>query len=425
MNMLFGRSFFVSVMLLMPCTGVWGEDWSRFRGPNGGGKLLDDTGIQLPATWGNDTAVRWKSPVPRGASSPIVVGNQVLVTGYTGYAQELDKPGDREQLTLHILSFHVDSGELMWDYSFKADTSEQEATPRIADHGYASPTPCADQRAVYAAFGPSGIVACDLNGNFLWKATVGTGTAGFGAASSPIEFENVVIVNASIESKSLVALSKQDGSVVWKVENIDRAWTTPALVHLDNGATELVIHYENQIRGFDPRTGDELWQCAGIPDYIVPCPVVDGEIVYFSGGRQNRTLAVRAGGRGDVTDTAKLWEVTTGANVTSPLLHDGYLYWSHDKGLAQCVDAKNGEIVYQERFQNRERVYASIIYGDDKFYLTQRDGTTLVLKAQPKYEEVASNKLGSETGEQFNSTPAIYGNSLLLRSTNYLYRLAE
>jgi outer membrane protein assembly factor BamB len=208
------------------------------------------------------------------------------------------------------------------------------------------------------------------------------------------------------------------------VDGVERAWTTPAFVHLENGTTELVIHFKDKICGFDPRTGEQLWTCAGIPDYIVPLPVVEGERVYFSGGRQNKTIAVRAGGRGDVTDTHKLWEVTAGANVTSPLLHDGYLYWAHDKGWAQCVRAETGESIYQKRFRSRDRVYASVVYGDDKFFMTLRDGTTLVLKAEAEYAELAVNKLGSE-GEQFNATPAIYRNSLLIRSTQHLYRIGE
>ena len=397
-------------------------DWSQFRGPNGSGRGDDFPAQSLPVTWSNEQGVAWKVPVSRGSSSPVISGKQIFVTGYTGYAQDLKDAGKREDLQLHVLSYDADSGKLNWDYQFPASKYEQAATQRIADHGYASPTPCTDGRAVYASFGPSGIVALDLQGKLLWRRDVGHGTAGFGAASSPIEFQNLVIVNASIESDSLLGLDKQTGDVVWTVKGVERAWTTPALVTLPDGSVELVIHYKDHIRGFSPETGKELWSCAGIPDYIVPLAVSDGERVFFSGGRQNRTTALKAGGRGNVTDTHKLWEVTHGANVTSPLFHDGHLYWSHDKGFAQCVDAATGKLKYQERFRSRDRVYASVIYGDHKFYMTQRDGTTLALEARPDYKELATNKLGDDA-EQFNATPAIHEKSLLFRSTKHLYRI--
>ncbi len=125
-------------------------------------------------------------------------------------------------------------------------------------------------------------------------------------------FQNLVIVNASIEDQALYALDKRTGQVVWRVPEIRETWTTPSLVVLPNGATELVVNQKEWIRGFDPSTGNELWRCKGIPDYVVPCVVVDGDMLYCSGGRQNKTVAVRAGGRGDVTETTrygKRWPV--------------------------------------------------------------------------------------------------------------------
>ena len=413
------RSVFVAITLL--ATPVCGEEWSRFRGPNGSGTSGNDAA--LPVSWADDQGVVWRVEVPRGSSSPVISNGKVFITGFSGYAQG-DATGSRQDLSLHVVCHDLNTGQILWDYVFPASESEQEATNRIADHGYASPTPCTDGSAVYAAFGPSGVVALDMDGNLLWRRDVGDGTAGFGAAASPIEFKHLVIVNASIESNTLYALDKSTGYVRWKVEGIDRAWTTPAMVTLANGTSELVIHFKNQIRGLDPISGQKLWTCEGIPDYIVPVPVVDGEKIYFSGGRQNRTIAVRAGGRGDVTESHKLWEVTKGANVTTPLLYEGHLYWSHDKAFAQSMDAANGRLNYQERFRNRDRVYASVVGGDGKLYMTLRDGTTLVLAAKPEYELLAENKLG-EPGEQFNATPAIDSESLLFRSTRYLYRIGH
>ena len=136
------------------------------------------------------------------------------------------------------------------------------------------------------------------------------------------------------------------------------------------------------------------------------------------------TFVVRAGGRGDVTDTHLIWDVGRGANVTSPLVHDGYLYWSHDKAIALCLRASDGEEMFRERMPTRGRVYASIVSDGEKLFLTTRDAGVLVLAAQPEYKELAVNKLGGES-ERFSATPAIVRDRLLLRSDQFLYCVAQ
>ena len=394
------------------------EGWQRFRGPNGTGIVAD--GAPLPLTWANDRGIRWKTLVPRGASSPIVVGDLVVVTGYSGYGEKLDEPGDRADLRLHVLALSRLDGGLRWQLTLEPAAAEQEATPRIADHGYASPTPCSDGEQIYAAFGPSGVVCCDKKGRERWRTSIGSGVAGFGAAASPIEHGPLVYINAAIESKSLVALDKKTGEIVWRNDDVTRAWTTPVIVETASGSTELVMHHKDVIRGYDPGSGEVLWSCKGIPDYVVPGIVAVGDTLYCSGGRQNRTIAVRAGGRGDVTETHKLWEVTVGANVTTPLFLDGQLYWSHDKGLAQCLAAADGETLFRQRYEVRDRVYASLVAGDGKLYAQLRDGTCLVLAAKPEYEVLAENKLGGDD-ELFSGTPALAGGRIFLRSSEAVY----
>lgn len=412
---------FFSICCLAAQAGHSQESWNRFRGPNGTGKLSQDT--RLPREWSNEENVVWKTALHRGSSSPILCGDKVVLTGYSGYALDPANPGDREDLRLHVMAYDFETGKQLWDASFPASTSEQKATKRIADHGYASPTACSDGEMIFATFGPSGIFALDSNGQVIWKRDIGEGTAGFGAASSPIVYKNLVIINASIESKRLLAFDKQSGELVWELDGIERAWTTPAIAKAEQG-DELVVHFKNEVRGIEPSTGEVLWYCEGIPDYIVPVPVVEKDVVYFSGGRQNRTLAIKSGGRGNVSNTHLLWQVNRGANVTTPLFHNGYLYWAHDKAFSQAMDASSGELAYQERFQTRDRVYGSVVYGDGKLFMTLRDGSTLVLKAAPEYEQLAVNQLGG-AGEEFNATPAIHRQSLLIRSTKFLYRIGE
>ena len=286
------------------------------------------------------------------------------------------------------------------------------------------PTPCVDEENVYAAFGPSGVVAFTHEGQQLWRRSIGTKTVGFGAASSPILFEDLVIMNASLEDGAVYGIDKATGEVRWRSEGIDKAWTTPTLVTLKNGKTEMVLNQKEAILGLDPRTGERLWSCDAIEDYVVPCVVADGETLYCSGGRSNMTFVVKAGGRGDVTDSHLVWDVPRGANVTSPILVDGYLYWSHDKAIALCLRASDGEEMFRERMPTRGRVYASIVSDGEKLFLTTRDEGVLVLAASPEYKELAINKLGTED-ERFNATPAICGNRLLIRSDQNLYCIRQ
>ena len=317
-------------------------DWSQFRGPSGNG-VSQSTG--LPTEWSSEKNIVWKAKLPgHGSSSPVLFGNQVFVTSYTGYGLTEEDNGNPSDLRLHVISVNRDSGEIMWDESVSPLNEVQKITKRIVDHGYASSTPACDETGVYAFFGTSGVVAYDLKGKLKWQANVGDGTAGFGSASSPILYKDLVIVNASIESSTVYALNKSNGEVAWKAEEIVRAWTTPSIVDVPGGKQELVVNQKNQIFGFDPDTGKKLWTCEGIQDYVVPVVVQNEGILYCLGGRSNRSIAVRPGGKGDVTKTHKLWEVNVGANVTSPVYYDGHLYWASDRGIAFCLNAKDGEV---------------------------------------------------------------------------------
>ncbi|HCO25642.1 MAG: serine/threonine protein kinase [Gimesia sp.] len=397
-------------------------DWSQFRGPSGNG-VSQSTG--LPTEWSSEKNIVWKAKLPgHGSSSPVLFGNQVFVTSYTGYGLTEEDNGNPSDLRLHVISVNRDSGEIMWDESVSPLNEVQKITKRIVDHGYASGTPACDETGVYAFFGTSGVVAYDLKGKLKWQANVGDGTAGFGSASSPILYKDLVIVNASIESSTVYALNKSNGEVAWKAEEIVRAWTTPSIVDVPGGKQELVVNQKNQIFGFDPDTGKKLWTCEGIQDYVVPVVVQNEGILYCLGGRSNRSIAVRPGGKGDVTKTHKLWEVNVGANVTSPVYYDGHLYWASDRGIAFCLNAKDGEVVYKNRLPTGARLYASIVLADGKLYVTTRDSGVIVLKAGPEYVELARNEIKSDE-DLFNASPAVSEGSIYLRTNGYLYRIAE
>ncbi|MCO8122965.1 PQQ-like beta-propeller repeat protein [Stieleria sp. TO1_6] len=405
-----------SWFLIVPATAQ-AQQWNRFRGPDGSGVVPAD----LPTTWSETEHLAWKTDLPgKGSSSPVVWNNRVFLTAYTGYAMDVEAPGDRDALMLHVLCLSLDDGKLIWDCPVKPAAEEQALGKRVAEHGYASPTPCVDDSGVYAFFGPSGIVAVSHDGDIRWRRSLGTQAVGFGAAASPILYQDLVIQNASIESGTLFGLDQSTGETRWQADGITKAWTTPTLIQLESGSVELVLNQQDTILGFDPATGQRLWNCDGIDDYVVPCVVAQDGLLYCSGGRSNQTVVVRPGGRGDVSQSHLVWHQSRGANVTSPIVVGDHLYWSHDKSIALCLRTADGEEMFRERMPTRSRVYGSIVSDGSKLFLTTRDKGVLVLAAAPEYKELAVNVLGDDS-ERFNATPAIVGNRLLLRSDKRLY----
>lgn len=391
------------------------SDWPQFRGPDGLGVSAEKN---LPARFGETENVAWKRELPGpGASSPIVVGDRVIVTSYSGYGRDVRDPGEMEDLRLWVVAFATKDGQALWKREIKPRVPESD---EVRDHGYAAPTPASDGEHIFAFFGKTGVLKLDLEGNVVWQKTVGDGTHGWGSGTSPVLYEELVIVNASVESGSLVALDKETGNEVWRAGGMRESWNTPHLVELPGGKVELVVSVEGRILGFDPATGKELWRSRGIEDYVCPSIVSKDGIVYATGGRSSKVVAVRAGGRGDVSETHRLWEARAGANVSSPVIYEDHLYGVSDRsGVAYCVRLSDGEVVYSERV--RGQPYASPVLADGKlFVVTRRDGT-LVIAAKPSYELLAQNRLDDRS--TFNASPAIAGGRIYVRSDRDLWAI--
>lgn len=387
-------------------------DWPQFRGPGGLG-ASDET--DLPLEWSGTENLAWRRELPGyGASSPIALGDRFFVTCYSGYGTGEDSQ-KMEDLTLHVVCVNRADGSVAWDAKVKPTLPESK---RVRDHGYAGPTPVTDGEFLYVFFGKTGVLKFDLTGKKIWQADVGSKTHGWGCGTSPVLFENLVIVNASVESGSLVAIDKASGNEVWRAGGMRSSWNTPHLVQLANGQQELVVSVKGSILGFDPRTGEELWSCDGIQDYVCPSVISQQEIVYAIGGRTSRAIAVRAGGRGDVTETHNVWEAQAGANVTSPIIHDGHMYWVSDRNkVAYCVRLSDGEVIYSDRFPDQP--YASATLGDGKIYIVTRYGGTYVLAATTEFTQLAHNEFDDRG--TFNASPVISNGQIFLRSDRFLY----
>ncbi len=394
------------------------DDWPQFRGPGGQG-LSAATG--LPVSWSDTENVAWKTPLPGpGTSSPVVWQGRVYLTCQTGFGD--DSGGELSDLKRHVLCLDLKDGRLLWNTAVPAEMPEQETIRE--DHGYASSTLAVDADRIYAFFGRTGVLAFDHAGKQEWQTKVGTGLNGWGSANSPVLHSDWVLINASVESESVVALDRKTGSEVWRATGIKESWHTPVVA--DNGGKpELVIAMIQRIKGLNPATGEALWECeSGIPWYMCPTPAVQGDMTYIIGGRGGNGLAIRLGGRGNVTDSHVAYKLNKGSNVSSPIFHDGHLFYANDsQAIAYCADAKTGEILYEERFSpGLGQIYASPILADGKIYYLGRGGRAAVVAAKPAFEIVGTGTLENNRG-MFNASPAVAGNLLLLRSNKALYAL--
>ncbi len=409
-----------TLTILIAClsTHISAADWSQFRGPGGNG--VSDA-KNTPLNWSDTTGIVWKIELPGpGTSSPIVFGNRIFLTCYTGVAP--GRGASLDDLKRHLLCLDRATGKLLWNTPVPADLPEQSGIRE--DHGYATSTPVADAERVYVFWGKSGVLAFDHAGKQLWKASVGTQLNGWGSATSPVLHKDLVLVNASVESGSLVALDKKTGAEKWRARGINESWHAPLVVTAPGGKSEVIAACIKQVFGFDADTGAQLWTCqTGIGWYMCPTPIARDGIVYAIGGRNPQNgLAIRAGGRGEVSGSHVLWKINKGSNVPSPVLHDGHLYFASDSlAVAYCANAKTGEMVYEERLnQSLQGIYASPVLADGRLYYFGRTGLAVVLAASPKFQVLAENSLENRRG-YFNSTPAFDGNRLLVRSNRALY----
>jgi outer membrane protein assembly factor BamB len=393
-------------------------DWPRFRGPDGSG-ISTEKG--LPTEWSKTENIAWKTDLPgAGASSPVFFGDRIFLTAWTGFAVPGQPGGSESDLRFHLLRLDRKTGKLQWDKEIAGKGAVKK--PSRDGEGFASSTPAVDAERVYCYFGTSGLFAFDHAGKQLWQADVGNRAGDWVSAASPVLYGDLVIINGSIEGDSMAAFDKATGKEKWRVKNIRQAWNTPLVVKNKAGKDELVVVTQPKVLAFDPATGAALWNCnTDITWYIVPSAVAHDGVVYALGGRSGVIgLAVRTGGSGDVTRTHRLWTSKKGSNVSSPVFHDGHLYWMNDaSGTAYCAKADTGEVVYEQRVPRAGGVYASALLADGKIYYVGREGRTYVLAAKPEYELLATNDLSDRSN--FDATPVATDGRLFIRSNKALY----
>ncbi len=433
--------------------GANGSDWMRFRGPNGSGISTEQ--VPTPTTWSDTENLKWKVSLPGpGSSCPIVVGSRVIVTSWSGYGVSREENGEQAMLRRNVTCVNRDTGDVLWNKSFEPYLPEDEYGGMFAEHGYASHTPVSDGERIYVFFGKTGAIALDLEGEQLWKRGLGTesGARGWGSASSPILYKNLLIVTASAESEAIVALDKTTGEEIWRQEasGLHAVWATPILVQVDSDRTDMVIAVPGEMWGINPNTGKLRWYCDALrANSICSSVVTQNGIVYAieTGPGGGGGIAVRAGGSGDVTDTQVVWSGNQAGRIGSPIIHDDKLY-AISRGVANCFEAATGEQVYRGRLQasgtgpaeasepqehsrtGRRRGgrggqdYASPVLANEKIYFLTRSGEMHVLAVGEEFDQLAVNRVTSER-EDFSATPAVSHGQLFIRSSKHLYCVAQ
>jgi outer membrane protein assembly factor BamB len=439
------RLLVLAIVWLSGMAAIRADDWPHWRGPEATGVSSEQT---LPTRWSATQNVAWKAALGGlGISTPIVSGDRIYVTSQLGNGISRQGPrlvqggdatamgeralgssrtaaADAGKTVFLVEAFARGDGKRVWERRIDADGA---LTPTHEKHNLASPSPVTDGTRVFALFGTGQLVALDRNGGVAWQRHLGRDYAPFdiqwGHGSSPVLYGDTIVLLCDHPSASyLVALDKGTGKERWKADRGKGrvSYSTPLVVRGQSG-DELIVNSSERLEGYDPRTGTLLWHAGSDNRFPIPSPVFHNGVIYASRGyRSGPYMAIRTGGRGDVTGSHVIWAVATGAPYVSSLLHyDGIVYMANDVGVLTGVDAATGERVWQQRVDG---VFsASPVGGAGHVYFVSENGDTIVMRAGRTPEIVARNSIG----ERALASPAISNGRLFLRTDDHLIAIGK
>lgn len=414
------RIFGALAVVIFSITIAYAENWPQWRGPNLNGVSAEKN---LPVKWTTAENVIWKSPMPGwSGSTPVIWRDRIFLN-----VAEAD--------SLYLWCLEKTKGTVLW---------KQPLGPgnvKMRKQNMSSPSPVTDGKSVFVMTGTGVLKGFDFNGKELWSRDIqkdyGTFGLNWGYASSPLLFDNSLFVQVlhgmkTDEPSYLLRIDTKNGKTLWKVERPTTAqrespdsYSTPGLLRVGKN-TEIVITGGDCVTGHDPATGKELWRANGLnpdnnPFYrVVASPVIFNEIIYAS-SKYKPLLALRAGGRGDVTTSHLLWSTANGPDVPTPVTDGKYLYIVNDRGIMWCLDAKTGAEVYAQQRIKPGAYSGSPVLADGKIYVTNEDGLTTVVKAGPTFELLAENALE----DYCLSSPAISDGQIFIRTAQNLYCIGK
>jgi len=446
--------------------------WPGFRGPAMSG--IAPATSKIPDKWSTTENVAWAIDVPgRGWSSPIVVGDSVILTSAIGtkpfkqpspglygndYIAELRAQGlpndeinrrvrardnqipeESDEIRYVVYAFSATTGKLQW---------EREAHKGLPSGGrhrkntYASETPFSDGERIYVSFGQNiGMFCFDLAGNLVWKREWPAQPIylDFGTASSPIVADGKLYLLQDSERESyLTALDAKTGKDLWRTARervrtfpVNSSWNTP-FVWKTPARTEIVTSGHAMIASYDAADGKELWRITGASMPTASALAANG-LLYVGTGAQagdgNRPFwAVKPGATGDITPAAGatssphvVWSHPRAAGYTpSAIVHGNRAFIVHDTGTMLVLAADTGKEIYRARVGGLGHTFsASPVAAGNRIYFPDEEGVTIVIEAGDEYKEIAQNDLDEMT----LASPAISGNAMFLRTEKKLYKI--
>jgi outer membrane protein assembly factor BamB len=408
----------IVAVLMLALSVAQAENWPQWRGPSLNGLSNEKN---LPVKWTTEENVVWKVQLPGvSGSTPIIWRDRIFLNVAEG-----------DNLALWCVD--KAKGTVLWKQPLGG------GNVKMRKHNMSSPSPVTDGRTVYVMTGTGILKAFDFAGKELWGRDIqkeyGEFGLNWGYASSPLLHEDSLFIQVLHGMKTdapsyVMRVDKKNGKTLWKVDRPTNAirespdsYTTPGLLRYGK-TTEIVITGGDCVTGHDPANGKELWRANGLnpdndPFYrIVASPIIFNEVIYAP-TRIKPLLALRAGGRGDITSSHLLWSTVNGPDVPTPVTDGKYFYIINDRGIVWCLDAKTGAEVYGQQRIKPGTYSGSPVLADGKIYITSEDGLTTVLAAGPKFEVLSENPLNDYT----LSSPAISDGRIYIRTGGFLYSI--
>ncbi len=422
-------------------------NWPQFRGPQACGVAQ---GCTTPTTWDlkSGANIRWRTPIPGlGHSSPIIWGDRLFVTTATqkdpaplkvGLYGDIASVQQNDPQEWRLLALDKAKGKILWN------TLAIEAVPRVKRHPkstHCRSTPATDGKHIIAIFGSEGLFCFDFDGKLLWKKDLGPMDSGYfavpsaqwGFASSPVIYDDRVIVQCDVLTKPFIAaFTLKDGQEVWRTPRQDvPTWSTPT-VSVTPERRQVLVNGWHQTGGYDLDTGRQLWRLDQGGDIPVPTPIVDSGLVYLTSahGAARPIRAVRLDATGDVTpprisatNSNIVWvQPRQGNYMQTPIIVGDALYACFDAGILSCFDARTGIIRYSERLGSGGQGFtASPVAADGKIYFTSETGNVYVIPATGSFSVLATNHMD----ETCMATPALSAGAVFYRTRENLIAIGR
>ena len=393
------------------------ENWPQFRGPTFQGVSSE---MNLPLKWSVTENIAWKTPLPGDSwSSPIVWGDRVFVTTATDNG-----------VSCRVLSLERTTGKILWD----KEVLQQVPRRKEGRNTYATPTPVTDGERVYACFGDGSFAALNFAGEVVWTNRDFKFYSQHGLGTSPILHQGLLIMarDGSSEGEDkkvgwqtpwdksrVIALDAKTGQERWQGQRgLSRISHGAPTIWEHDGKAEVISEAGDVVQGFDVQTGERLWSQQVLGEGKVPSTLIGEGLVFTAGGWAGKETmkAFKLGGKGDLKETQLVWEQKKGMpKVPSMLYVKPHLFAITDGGVASCLKAATGELVWQERVGGN--FSATPVAADGKIYFLGDNGETTIIEAGPEFKVLAKNPLS----EKLQASMAVSQGQLFIRTEKNLF----